>query len=189
MRTHPIAPSDWQGVLPVPPLARKNDARRSLDFEESARVVKHITAGGITRLLYGGNAFLHHVTLAEYDELLDWLVSLDDRLLVIPSAGPSFGRAMDQSMLLRRRGFPCVMLLPCGDPRDARGLERGYRELASAFGCPVIVYLKDENNLGGDRLAGLDAVARLVSDGVCCGIKYAVVRENPAEDAYLEELV
>jgi len=54
---------------------------------------------------------------------------------------------------------------------------------------PVIVYLKDENNFGADREAGLDAVARLVDDGVCVAIKYAVVRADPARDAYLEQLL
>ena len=81
------------------------------------------------------------------------------------------------------------MLLPCADPRDAAGLERGYREFAEACGLPLIVYLKEENNFGGDKEAGLDAVARLVRDGVCIGIKYAVVRKNPAEDAYLDALL
>jgi dihydrodipicolinate synthase/N-acetylneuraminate lyase len=38
-------------------------------------------------------------------------------------------------------------------------------------------------------MAGLDAVARLVSDGVCVGIKYAVVRADPSKDAYLDELL
>jgi len=32
-------------------------------------------------------------------------------------------------------------------------------------------------------------VARLVDDGVCVAIKYAVVRQNPAQDAYLESLL
>ncbi len=54
---------------------------------------------------------------------------------------------------------------------------------------PLIVYLKDENNFGADREAGLDVVARLVDDGVCVAIKYAVVRADPARDVYLEELL
>jgi dihydrodipicolinate synthase/N-acetylneuraminate lyase len=81
------------------------------------------------------------------------------------------------------------MLLPCADPRDAAGLERGIRELADACGAPLIVYLKDEDNFGRDRLAGLDVVARLVDSGVVCAIKYAVVRPDPADDAYLDALL
>ena len=55
---------------------------------------------------------------------------------------------MDQAPLLRRRGFPLVMMLPCGDPRDAAGLEAGIRDFADAAGMPVMAYLKDEGNFG-----------------------------------------
>src|SRR6266567_1554488 len=125
-------PIDFRGVLPVPPLARKNDARRSIDFAQNDRLVRHMAAGGITRLIYGGNALLYHITLADYEPLLDWLAGLMSEFLVIPSAGPSYGRAMDQAPLLRKHRFPCVMILPCGDPRDARGLEQGMREISDA---------------------------------------------------------
>src|SRR6267142_7021659 len=177
------------GVFAVPPLARRTDASRTLDFEQNNLIVRHILNGGITRLLYGGNAFLYHLALREYEQLLDWLTDLAGNSWAIPSVGPSYGRAMDQAALLRRYEFPCVMVLPCGDPRDAEGLERGYREIAEAADKHLIVYLKEENNLGADRGAGLDAVARLVNDGVCIGIKYAVVRERPEQDAYLEALL
>jgi dihydrodipicolinate synthase/N-acetylneuraminate lyase len=189
MKTTPVTTEDLRGVFAVPPLARKNDKSRSLDFEQNNLIVRHLANGGVTRLLYGGNAFLYHVTLAEYEQLLDWLAGLAGNLWAIPSAGPSYGRAMDQAALLKKYGFPCVMLLPCADPRDASGLERGYREFADAARTKLIVYLKEENNFGADKEAGLDAVARLVDDGVCVGIKYAVVRENPAEDSYLDALL
>jgi dihydrodipicolinate synthase/N-acetylneuraminate lyase len=178
-----------QGVFAVPPLARRRDGSRSLDINESDRVRRHITAGGITRLIYGGNAFLYHLTLAEYEELLGWLAGLANEFTIIPSAGPSFGRAMDQAPILRRHHFPAVMMLPCGDPRDAAGLERGYREFSEAAGTPLVVYLKEESNLGADKEAGLDAVARLVESGVCAAIKYAVVRADPSNDTYLEALL
>ena len=61
------------GVFAVPPLPRKRDARRSLDFDAAECVARHIEAGGITRYLYGGNAFLYHITLDEYEALLGWL--------------------------------------------------------------------------------------------------------------------
>jgi len=182
-------PLDFRGVLPVPPLARKNDSRRSIDFAQNDRLVRHMAAGGITRLIYGGNALLYHITLADYAPLLDWLAGLIPEFLVIPSAGPSYGRAMDQAPLLRKHSFPCVMILPCGDPRDARGLEQGMREIADAVGAPLLAYIKDEDNLGSDKEAGLDAVARLIDSGVCVGIKYAVVRKDPSQDKYLESLL
>ncbi|HEU0174195.1 MAG TPA: dihydrodipicolinate synthase family protein [Blastocatellia bacterium] len=189
MKITPVSIEDLRGVFPVPPLARKSDARRSIDFEQNNRIVRHIAGGGLTRFLYGGNAFLYHVTLDEYESLLDWLNSFADGLWAIPSLGPSYGRAMDQASILRRYKFPCAMALPCGDPRDARGLETGLREIAESANTPLILYLKDENNFGADREAGLDVVARLVDEGVCMAIKYAVVRKNPADDAYLESLL
>lgn len=180
---------DFHGVLPVPPLARKRDSRRAIDFAENDKLVRHMAEGGITRLIYGGNALLYHITLADYEPLVDWLSGLTSQFLVVPSVGPSYGRAMDQAPLLRRHRFPCVMVLPCADPRDARGLEQGMREIADACGLPLLAYLKDENNFGSDKEAGLDAVARLLDSGVCVGIKYAVVRADPSADPYLESLL
>ena len=180
---------DLKGVFAVPPLARKPDAKREIDFEQNNLIVRHIRSGGIIRLLYGGNAFLYHLTLNEYAQLLEWLSDFAGDVSIIPSAGPSYGRAMDQADLLRRYSYPAVMMLPCADPRDAKGLERGYREFAEAAQSPLIVYLKEEYNLGSDKQAGLDLVGRLVNDGVCVGIKYAVVREDPTHDDYLDALL
>ena len=187
MKTTPVTPDDLRGVFAVPPLCRKAGAGRPLDFAENDRLVRHMTSGGLTRLLYGGNAFLYHVTLAEYGELLDWLSGLEG--WAIPSVGPSFGRAIDQASLLRRHRFPAVMALPCGDPRDAAGLAAGMREIAAAAGASLILYLKSEDGFGPDPMAGLDAVARLVDEGLCVAIKYAVVRKDPGVDPYLGALL
>ena len=189
MKISTITPEDLRGVFSVPSLARKNDARRAIDFEQNDLIVKHIASGGITRFLYGGNAFLYHVTLAEYSALLEWMSGFAGEHWAIPSAGPSYGRAMDQADLLRKYNFPAVMLLPCADPRDAAGLEQGLREFADASETKLILYLKEENNFGADKEAGLDVVAKLVDEGVCVGIKYAVVRQDPRQDAYLESLL
>jgi dihydrodipicolinate synthase/N-acetylneuraminate lyase len=189
MKATAVVPEDLRGVFAVPALARRADARRSIDFEESGRLVQHMAAGGLTRFLYGGNAFLYHLTLAEYEDLLGWLAGFHDVHWAIPSFGPSFGRAMDQAPLLARQHFRCAMALPCADPRDAAGLEAGLREISQAAGLPLILYVKDEPNFGTDLMAGLDAVARLVRDGVCVAIKYAVVRADPRQDAYLRALL
>ena len=180
---------DFEGVFAVPPLARNADGERTFNLEENLKIVGHIAKGGISRFIYGGNAFIYHVSLAEYEQLLEWSAALSDDLWIIPAAGPSFGRAIDQSSLIRKHHFPCVMLLPCNDPRDPRGLEQGVREIADRCETSVLLYLKEEDNFGANREAGLDAVARLVDDGVCVGIKYAVVRTDPTKDSYLESLL
>ncbi len=189
MKTTPVTTEDLQGVFPVPPLARKNNAKRELDFEQNKLIVRHIANGGMTRFLYGGNAFLYHLTLAEYEQMLDWMTGFADNLWAIPSLGPSYGRAMDQAAILKRYKFPAVMHLPCGDPRDAIGLEIGLREISAAANTPLILYLKEENNFGANKEAGLDTVAKLVDEGICVAIKYAVVRDDPTQDAYLESLL
>jgi dihydrodipicolinate synthase/N-acetylneuraminate lyase len=180
---------DLRGVFAVPPLARRRDSTRSLDLAQNDLIVRHIKAGGVTRFIYGGNAFLYHVSLTEFEELLEWLSAFDDSLWPIPSVGPTYGRAIDQAKLLRAFHFPCMMVLPCSDPRDAAGLETGYREIAEAAGTKLILYTKDEDNFGFDHNAGLDIVARLVDDGICVAIKYALVREDPSQDEYLQNLL
>jgi len=189
MARDPVTPPDLRGVFAVPPLPRRSDAHRTLDFDEAERVAGHIAEGGVSRFLYGGNAFLYHVSLAEYESLLDWLAGFAPGRWAIPSLGPSFGRAVDQCALLRRHSFRCAMMLPCGDPRDAAGLEAGIREIADAAGLPLVLYLKSEDGFGSDFERGLDAVGRLANDGTCVAVKYAVVRVDPAQDPYLEGLL
>ncbi len=183
------APHALAAVFSVPPLPRKADARRTLDLDAAEHVARHIEAGGITRFLYGGNAFLYHATLGEFEMLAGWLASFDAPRWPIPSLGPSFGHALDQAKIVRRHRFPAVMMLPCGDPRDPRGLEAGYRDIADAAGTPLILYLKSEDAFGADKDAGLDAVGRLVADGIAVAIKYAVVLDDPSRDPYLEGLL
>lgn len=188
-----VTAAGLRGVYAVPPLPRHDDARRTLNLDAAARVADHIAAGGISRFLYGGNAFLHHVSLDEYEVLLGWLATFDDSRWAIPSLGPSYGRALDQARLLRRHRFTAAMMLPCSDPRDADGLERGYREIASAAGLPLIAYVKSEDGFGGALESSLEssieAIGRLVDDGVCIAIKYAIVRDDPADDDYLTALL
>lgn len=189
MKTSINFPDELRGVFAVPPLCRANNGSRAIDFDQNRLLVEHITSGGITRLIYGGNAFLYHITLDEYALLLDWLGRLPHDLWIIPSMGPSFGRAFEQARLIRAFRFPCAMVLPCNDPRDAAGLEEGYREIAEAAATKLLLYIKDENSFGADKQAGLHAIGRLVEDGLCAGIKYAIVRENPARDDYLDSLL
>ena len=187
MKTGLVTPADFAGVFAVPPLARREGGE--LDPEQNGRIVQHIVSGGITRLIYGGNAFIYHVTLPEYEELAGWMAAADDDVWMIPSIGPSYGRAIDQARVLRRHAFPTAMLLPCSDPRDAAGLERGVRAIADILGRPVVLYLKEETTFGARLSDGIDAIARLVEDRACVAIKYAVVRPDPSVDVYLEALL
>jgi dihydrodipicolinate synthase/N-acetylneuraminate lyase len=177
------------GVFAVPPLPRRGDGRRTIDLDAAEQIARHIEAGGITRFLYGGNAFLYHATLGEFEMLCGWLASFAAPRWPIPSIGPSFGRALEQARILRAHRFPTAMMLPCGDPRDARGIEAGYREIAGAAGMPLILYLKSTDAFGTDVNGGLDAVGRLVDDGVAIAIKYAVVLDDPSHDPYLDGLL
>ena len=184
-----IPTADFAGVFSVPPLPRKRDGKRTLDFDAAECVARHIEAGGITRLLYGGNAFLYHISVADYEALIDWLSGFPEDRWPIPSVGPSFGRALDQACVLRRHAFRCAMALPCGDPRDALGMEAGLRQIADAAGLPLILYIKSEDGFGPDLERGLDAVGRLMADGVGVAIKYAIVRDDPSRDKYLEGIL
>jgi dihydrodipicolinate synthase/N-acetylneuraminate lyase len=176
-------------VFAVPPLPRKADARRTIDVEAAEQVAQHIESGGVSHLLYGGNAFLYHATAEDFDTLTGWLASMPASRVPIPSLGPSFGRAIDQARVLARYRFPAAMMLPCGDPRDPKGLEAGYREIAQAAGIPLIIYLKSEDAFGPEKGPGIDAIGRLIDDGVAIAIKYAVVLQDPKADSYLGALL
>jgi len=70
-----LTPAQLTGsVLAVPPLCRNADY--SLNDAENAKLIRHIEAGGIRTLLYGGNANFYHVALSEYDALLGLLAQL-----------------------------------------------------------------------------------------------------------------
>src|SRR2546426_9370963 len=94
MKTNSISPEDLRGVFAVPPLARQRDATRSLNLAQNDLIVRHIISGGITRLIYGGNAVLYHTTLAEFEEVLEWLGWFCGQLWVIPRIRPADWRAM-----------------------------------------------------------------------------------------------
>ena len=63
------------------------------------------------------------------------------------------------------------MMLPCTDPREVAGLERGHREFAEAAHTRLIAHLKDETNFGAESEAGLDAIAVLVGTRSDKGMK------------------
>ncbi|HLS68157.1 MAG TPA: dihydrodipicolinate synthase family protein [Kiloniellales bacterium] len=183
MKTSSVQPSDLpRSVLAVPPLARNGDL--SLNTEANKALVSYLEAGGISTLMYGGNANFYHIGLAQYAQALAMLEEIASRdTWVIPSAGPEFGRLQDQVSILREHTFPTAMVLPLTFPITPEGVATGLRHFAEAYGRKIIVYVKNEGYLTADLLG------KLVDDGLVCAIKYAVVREDPKEDALLAEMV
>ena len=92
---------------------------------ENAKIMRHLEAGGIRTLLYGGNAVFYHIALAEY---ADTLAMLQEQAgadtTVVPSVGPAYGTSMDQAAVLRDFDFPTVMVLPARDIATPKGAPR-----------------------------------------------------------------
>ncbi|MGQ9370159.1 dihydrodipicolinate synthase family protein [Azospirillum sp. ST 5-10] len=183
MKTTAVTVDDVaRSVLAVPPLARHADL--TLNRDANAALIRHLEGGGVRTLMYGGNANFYHIGLHEYAEALDLLAEAAGAdSWVIPSAGPDFGKMMDQVAVLRERAFPTAMVLPLTFPATPGGAARGIRRFAEALGRPVIVYIKFEGYLT------VDLVRALCDDGLVAAIKYAVVRPDPADDPYLARLV
>ena len=171
-----------RSVLAVPPLCRNSDL--TLNEAENVRSIRHIEGGGIRTLLYGGNANFYHVALGEYEQVLGMLErSAGAETLVIPSAGPAFGTMMDQAKVVRKFKFPTVMVLPQQGITTSEGVAEGVRRFVNVAGVPALLYIKHDGYIEvGD-------VKRLADAKVISGIKYATVRNDPAQDDYLRKLV
>lgn len=171
-----------QSVLAVPPLCRNADF--SLNAAENTKLIRHIEAGGITTLLYGGNANFYHIALSEYDAALGLLAQAAGKdTLVIPSAGPAFGFSIDQAKILRSHKFPTVMILPQVGVTTSKGVAAGVKKFVDAAGLPALLYIKNDGYIEPEEVAGL------AKDGTISGIKYATVRSDSAKDDYLARLV
>ena len=183
MDTRTITPARLaESVIAVPPLAR--DSAFRIDAAQNGRLIKFIEAGGVTTLLYGGNAVLYHSRLSEYGSLLQMLTETAGRdSLVVPSVGPSYGTMMDQASVLADFDFPTVMILPQRDVVDPQGIASGIRRFVDAFGKPIVLYLKF------DRWLPAELVSKLYQSGLISWIKYAVVRDDPVQDDYLREIL
>ncbi|WP_234824047.1 dihydrodipicolinate synthase family protein [Bremerella cremea] len=182
MDTEPLsAATISRSVWAVPSLARAADG--SLDKAENAKLIRHIEQGGISTLLYGGNAIFYHLTLAEYRTALEMISELAaDTSLVIPAIGPAYGTMLDQAEILKDFAFPTAMVLPQRDIVTSAGFCTGVRNLVKRLGKPVVLYLK----FGG--VVTVDDATALVNDGMISAIKYAVVREDYMQDDYLKAL-
>jgi dihydrodipicolinate synthase/N-acetylneuraminate lyase len=183
MDTRPVTPATLaSSVIAVPPVART--ASFAWHHAENARLIRHLEAGGIRTLLYGGNAVLNHVAPSEYAGLLAMLSeSVAKDTLVVPSVGPSFGMLMDQAEILRDFAFPTAMLLPTNDVTTPAGIALALRRFVDRFQRPAVLYLKHDGTLE------IDTIQRLMNDGMLSWIKYAIVRKNTAEDPFLRGLI
>lgn len=171
-----------RSVIAVPPLCR--DAQGRPDAGENARLIRHIESGGVTTLLYGGNANFYNLAPSEFEATLDQLeAGAATDTLIIPSVGPYFGTAMDQAGMLARRRFPTAMMLPTVAVSSPEGVRIALTEFVQKAGLPAVLYIKDQNYVT------VDVVRKLVGGGIISWIKYAVVRPDTAQDPLLRSLL
>ena len=178
-----ITPQDIQSsVIAVPPLCRDEALR--VDAAENGRLIRHIEAGGVSTLLYGGNANFYNIALSEYEEVLQVLEDQADAdTWIVPSVGPYFGTMMDQAAILARRKFPTAMVLPTIAVSSPEGVRIAVTKFVEKAGIPAVLYVKDE------KYVTVEVVKALVNAGVISWIKYAVVRQDPADDPLLRAIV
>lgn len=177
-----ITASYQTSVIAVPPLARQVDG--TVCAVQNTRLIRHMESGGVRILLYGGNANFYHIRPSEFESTLTILAqAAGPETEIVPSAGPAYGLMMDQAEILRDQPLRTAMVLPHVGLNTPDGVATGLRHFAEKFGRPIVVYLKNEGYITPAL------VAELVKDGLVSWIKYAIVRDNPAKDAVLDELV
>jgi dihydrodipicolinate synthase/N-acetylneuraminate lyase len=166
----------------VPPIAL--DGELQVAREANSAIVRHIEAGGVNILLYGGNANLYNFDLGRYADALAMMdAAAAPTTHVITSIGPDFGKIMDQAPLVERSPIRNVMLLPMAFPADSEGIAEGVRRAAEKLGFGLILYIKRDGYLDPATLEAL------VAEGAVAFVKYAVERADPANDAYLDAVL
>ena len=183
MQTTPVTTDQLKSsVIAVPPLARTSDL--GLNRSANEKMVRFIESGGVSTLLYGGNANLYHIGLDEYESLLTMLSEIaGEETLVVPSAGPAYGVQMYQAKILRDSPFPTAMVLPQEGILTEAGMMTAFRHFVEAMGRPAVLYIKREGYISPE------GAAKLIDEGLVSFVKYAIVREDPSEDTFLQQLV
>lgn len=178
-----LTPAHFErSVMAVPPLARS--AAGAIDSAANTRIIRHLEGGGVSLLLYGGNANVYHMPLDEYEPLLALLAeTAGPTTLVVPSAGPTYGLLLEHARMIRRHRYQTVMVLPQQGITTSAGVATGVRRFVEAAGLPALLYIKHDGYMEPAD------VRRLCDDGLISGIKYATVRPDPAVDPFLRELV
>ena len=182
MQTSAITPADLRrSVIAVPPLCRNADY--SLAEAENEKLIRHLESGGVSTLLYGGNANLYNIAVSEYAQLLEHLEAAAGKdTLVVPAVGPLYGSMMDQAAILKEFRFPTAMVLPTLFPSKPEGVATAVRHFVEKAGIPAVLYMKDPGYITPELAASL------VDDGLISWIKYAIVRDDPADDPILSKL-
>ncbi|MFN4154387.1 MAG: hypothetical protein ACK4HF_07000 [Paracoccaceae bacterium] len=182
MRTN-VSPADLAAsIMAVPPLARTQDGQ----FADAANgaVIRHLEQGGVTTMVYGGNALAQHWPVSVYADWLDRLEALAAAdSWVLPSVGPDAGKMLDQAAVLKSRQFPVALMLPMGSPMTHHGMADAMRRFAAISGVQLLVYIKTDGYIPAETLA------RLIEEGVVFGVKYAVPRDLWARDPYLADII
>jgi dihydrodipicolinate synthase/N-acetylneuraminate lyase len=183
MKTSRVKPEDLsRSVLAVPPLPLRTDL--TINEIETRRLVRHIESGGVTTILWGGNAQLQHWPPSQYADFLAVAEeTADDETWVIPSVGPDYGKLLDEARILAETSFPCAMLLPMAAHHTPAGVARAVREFVQAAGKPAIVYIRQSGYIEPDALGAMAA------EGEVCAVKYAVDRKDLRDDPYLASVV
>ncbi len=170
-----------RGVIAVPPLALRADL--TVDAAANRKLGRFLLANGIETLLYGGNANAYHLSLADYEAMLEAVMPLaGEGALVIPGTGPDWGKLQDQAPLLRRHGCPTAMILPQDRFAVPAGVERAIRGFVDSFGSAATLYLRSPHYLPPP------AIARLLDEDVVCLVKYAIEANADGSDPFLGEL-
>jgi hypothetical protein len=69
LKTSAVSSADLsRSVLAVPPLARNGDL--TLNREASVAMIRHLERGGVSTLLYGGDANLYNIGMLAHDAAL-----------------------------------------------------------------------------------------------------------------------
>lgn len=177
-----LTPADFAStVVAVPPIAL--DTRMEVSLSANLDLVRHIVRGGVSILLYGGNANLYNFCLKDYAKALEMMEAASAHAHVITSIGPDYGKLQDQAPLIARSSVRNVMLLPMTFPADSHGTSDAVRRIADRLGFGVILYLKRENYIRPE------VVEKLVSSGEVRFVKYAIERPDPASDDYLDAVI
>ena len=171
-----------RSVWAVPPIAL-DKGNLPIDAPNSA-LISHIETGGITTILWGGNANIYGMTCRTFTAMAEMIPDwVSPETWAIPSVGPDYGKLMEHAAVIRGQGYPAAMLLPYSGPRDVWGTEAAIRDFVDLAGMPVILYIKQAAYLPPER------IAILIEEGIVTALKYAVETHDLCVDPYLDKIL